>query len=86
MIKGYKIIDYDTLRGILFDAYKRSKKTYFQIAQETKVNSSQTPVNAITSKEQNVSDEKLIKIAGVISVDINVLYDSFGKHYYIKNK
>ncbi len=86
MIKGYKIIDYDTLQGILFDAYKRSKKTYFQIAQEIGVFSTQTPVNAITAKAQKVTDQKLIKTANAIGVDINILHDNFGHHYYIKNK
>ncbi len=86
MIKGYKIIDYDTLQGILFDAYRSSKKTYFQIAQEIGVNSTQTPVNAIKAKEQIVTDQKLIKIANAIGVDLNILHDTFGHHYYIKNK
>lgn len=85
-IKGYKQIDYDALQGVLFDAYKRSKKTYFKLAKEANVNSTQTPINAITSKEQKVSDDKLIKIAKLIGVDMAKLYDETGAFYYIKNK
>lgn len=86
MIKGYTPIDYETLQGILYDAYKRSKKTYFKLAQESEVNSTQTPINAITSKVQKVSDSKLIRIAQLIGVDLVIAYFGFNQYYYIKNK
>lgn len=85
-LKGYKVVDYPTLQGILYDAYKRSGKTYFKLAQEAEVNSTQTPINAITAKEQKVSDLKFIRIANLVGIDLAILYSDFTQSYYIKNK
>lgn len=84
-IKGFDVVNYDTLQGVLFDAYKRSKKTYFRLAREADVNSTQTPINAITANPQNVADSKLILIASLVGVEIVIQYCISGKHYYIKN-
>lgn len=84
-VKGYNAVDYETFQGILYDAYKRSAKTYFQIANEIDVNSTQTPINAITANKQMVRDDILTKVMESIGVDGFIHSHKGEKYYYIKN-
>lgn len=83
-IKGYKEVDYDTFQGNLYDAFKRSGKTYFKIAGEIQVNSTQTPANAIKSNRQVVSDEILTSIMQSVGLKGFIIWVLGLRYYYIK--
>jgi len=84
-VKGYSEVGYDTLYGRLFDAFKRSGKTYFKVAQEMNVNSTQTAINAI-SNPNKVSDSTLTDAMRCVGLDGFVLISQGLKYYYVKNK
>lgn len=83
-IKGYTQVDYQTFQGNLYDAFRRSGKKYFQIASEIKVQSTQTPANAIRSNKQMVSDEILTSIMQSVGLKGFVIWVLGLRYYYIK--
>lgn len=86
-IKGYAPVDYQTFQGLLFDTFKRSKRTYFQVATDAKLKSSQTAVNAISRKaDQMVSDKALTVVMDVVGLKGCVVTQSGQKYYYVKEK
>lgn len=74
------------LKGILFDAYKRSNKTHFEIAWEIGSRSTQTSINAITENNQPASDTVITKVMEVLKIDGFILTYHGTKYYYVKER
>lgn len=86
-LKGYDAVEYDTFQGVLYDAYKRSGMTYFELAYQIKVNSTQTPANAFNDAEQTVSDQVLTNIVDkLLGESAFVAWIGGERYYYIKSK
>ncbi len=82
-VKGYTEVGFDIFCGNLYDAFKRSGKTYFKIAQEMNVNSTQTAINAIKTP-QMVSDGRLTDAMRCVGMDGFIVIAEGLKFYYIK--
>lgn len=84
-VKGYKEVEFIYFQSTLYNAYKRSGKTYFQVAGDIEVNSTQTPANALTAKsEQIVSDDILSRVMNSVGLDGFIVWALGKRTYFLK--
>ena len=85
-IKGYTQVEYNTLVGILYDAYKRLNLTSITLAYKVDATSPQSGYNAFAPDKQKLSDRLFTKVMVALGVDGFILSTAGQKFYYIKSK
>lgn len=84
-IKGYREISLAELQTELKRLYKKSGKSYIDLAIEMKVRSTSTIQNLLSSKEQIVSDEMLTNFINLFGLKAFIVWQYGERNYYIKN-
>lgn len=83
-VQGFKIVEYDTFVGILYDTFKRSRLTTLDLANAIGARSTQTATNSFAQKGQLVSDYYLTKTMEALGVEGFTLSHKGVKYYYVK--
>lgn len=85
LAKGFKQISLPELQSELKNGYKKSGKTYFELAVDMGIKSTTTIQNLLTSEKQIVSDEMLTKFINLLGINAIVMWQDGERNYYIKN-
>jgi len=85
-IKGYKTIDYGSLKSHLIKAYEASGKSYIDLAKAAEVTSTQTIKFIFDSQEQKVSDKVLTSVSNTLGINAFIIWMNGEKYYYMKSK
>jgi hypothetical protein len=83
-VKGYKQISLSDLQNELKEGYKRTGKTYIELAYEMEIKSITTIQNILTSADQIFSDEMLTKFIKHLGINAFVKWQDGERNYYIK--
>lgn len=83
-ITGYTEIEFSAFIKKLNKCFIESGKSHIEIAIEIKAKTPQTIKNSLHDYEQNVSDEKLTKVAKSVGLDGFILWYKGEKYFYVK--
>jgi len=86
IIKGYKPVPYNDLQKELDSSFKRSGKSYAELAVAADLISTATIKNAFDLDEQRVSDKTLTRIFDYIGMEAIIVWKNGERHYYISKK
>lgn len=86
IIKGFKHVDYTDLQKELDINFKRSGKSYAELAVAADLISTATIKNAFDFDEQKVSDKTLTRILDFVGMEAMIVWFNGRRYYYISKK